>query len=153
MYDSLFTSVSDETLQLIAQLMKTRNSSIDVNIMNVQKQAGAVDCGLYAVTTVTCLLLGHDPTSVVFNQKEIRLHLVKLLEANTFIIVFSSEKSPTSTKNHQNTESFVFCICRLPDNSEEMVSCDKCQEWFHLACCNITEAPNTEPWFCLNNYT
>ena len=35
--DSLYTSASDETLQLIAQLVKTKNSSISVNIMNLQK--------------------------------------------------------------------------------------------------------------------
>ena len=143
LYDSLFTSVSDETLQLITQLVKTRHSSIDVNIMNVQKQAGVVDCALYANATVTCLLLGHDPTGVVFNQKEIRLHLVKLLEANT-LSLFPVEKSWRPAQRIIKTqEYFVFCICRLPDNGEEMVSCDKCQEWFHLTCCNITEAPNS----------
>ena len=83
LYDSLFTSASDETLQLIAQLVKTKNNSIDINVMNIQKQAGTVDCAIYAIATATSLLLCHDPTSVVLNQKEIRLHLVKLLEANT----------------------------------------------------------------------
>ena len=65
LYDSLFTSASDETLQLIAQLVKTKNNSIDINVMNIQKQAGTVDCAIYAIATVTAtfLLLGHDPTS------------------------------------------------------------------------------------------
>ena len=61
------TSASDETLQLIAQLVKTKNSLISVNIMNLQKQIGIVDCALYAMATAICLLFGHDPIGVVFN--------------------------------------------------------------------------------------
>ena len=72
--------------------------------MNVQKQAGAVDCALYAIATVTCLLLGHDPKSVVFNQKVIS----ETVRSEYFIVVSGREKSPTSTKNHQNTGMFCF---------------------------------------------
>ena len=36
LYDSLFTSASDETLQLIAQLVKTKNNSININVTNIQ---------------------------------------------------------------------------------------------------------------------
>ena len=148
LYDSLYTSASDETLQLIAQLVKIKNRSISVNIMNLQKQIGIVDCTLYAMATATCPLFGHDPTGVVFNQDELRFHLVKLLEANT-LSLFPGLKSRRPAKKILKTQQCsVFCICRLPDSGEEMVMCDKCQVWFHLTYFNITETPNTETWYC-----
>ena len=149
LYDSLFTSASDETVQLIAQLVKTKNNSIDINAMNIQKQAGTVDCAIYAIATATSLLLGHDPTSVVLNQKEIRLHLVKLLEANTLSLFPVVKNRRPAQRIIKTQRCFVFCRCRLPDSGEKMVSCDKCQEWFHLSCLNI-ETPSTESWFCDN---
>ena len=147
-YDSLFTSVSDETLELIAKLVKTKKRLIEINIMNVQKQSGTVDCAVYAMATVTCILLGEDPTSVVFNQKELRLHLVKMLEANTLSLFPVLKTRRPAERVIKIQQCPVFCICRLPDNGEEMVSCDTCEEWFHLSCLNISETPTTESWFC-----
>ena len=148
LYDSLFTSANDETLQLIAQLVKTKSSSLDVNIMNIQKQTGTVDCAIYAIATVTSILLGQDPTSVVFNQKELRLHLINILEAKTLSLfpILKNRRPAQRTIKIQHCP--IFCICRLPDDGNEMISCDKCQEWFHMSCLHITEPPSTETWFC-----
>ena len=40
--------------------------------MNVGKQVGGVDCGLYAIAFITHLALGKDPTSIVFSQADLR---------------------------------------------------------------------------------
>jgi len=42
-----------------------------VNIMDVGKQAGASDCGLCAITTLTCLAYGKDPCSIVLIKEEL----------------------------------------------------------------------------------
>ena len=71
LYDSLFSSASTETLELLAQLVKTRESFLSINIMNIHKQTGTSDCALFAIAAVTCLLFDGDPTTVVFDQKEL----------------------------------------------------------------------------------
>lgn len=83
LYDSLFTSISEKTLELIARLVKTKEKSFNVSVMNVNKQTGSVDCGLYAIAAVTCMLFNEDPTGFVFDQKELRLHFVKILETKS----------------------------------------------------------------------
>ena len=50
--------------------------------MNIHKQIGTTDCGLFAIATVTCLLFDGDPTTVVFDQNALREHLIKILETN-----------------------------------------------------------------------
>ena len=66
LYGSLFSSASTETLELLAQLVKTREHFLSVNIMNVYKQTGTSDCALFAIAAVTCLLFDGDPTTVDF---------------------------------------------------------------------------------------
>lgn len=50
----------------------------------------------------------------------------------------------------------LWCICRQPHNNRFMICCDKCEDWFHGKCVNITksmgndmEARNIE-WVCPN---
>lgn len=33
----------------------------------------------------------------------------------------------------------VFCLCRQPEDERFMVCCDKCDEWFHAECINMSE--------------
>ena len=63
-------------LEIIAQLMNTDAKSMTIKLMNVAKQIGVVNCGLHVITTVTCLALGNDPNTVVFNNDEFRPHLL-----------------------------------------------------------------------------
>ncbi|CAG8574751.1 8449_t:CDS:2 [Paraglomus brasilianum] len=34
----------------------------------------------------------------------------------------------------------VYCLCRKPDDHRIMIQCDKCREWYHLACVKLTKA-------------
>jgi COMPASS component SPP1 len=31
----------------------------------------------------------------------------------------------------------LYCLCRSPENGENMIGCDKCDEWFHFNCVGI----------------
>ena len=44
-------------------------------------QNGSSDCGLFALATATALANGEEPGSCIFDQKQMRPHLIKCLEA------------------------------------------------------------------------
>ena len=95
-YDSAYASACSSTLAIIAQLVHSKDRSIQVQLMNVAKQAGASDCGLYALATMTSLAVGVDPITVIFNNEELRPHFAKVLETGTITAFSCNEASKTS---------------------------------------------------------
>ena len=83
LYDSAYTSTSSDTLEVIAQLVHSKEQSIEIQMMNITQQTGTTDCALYAMSTITCLALGIDPVTIILNKDELRPHLVKSLETRT----------------------------------------------------------------------
>ena len=47
--------------------------------MATQKQAGATDCGLYAIAICTSLAFNQNPCLQVFSQDNMRSHLIECL--------------------------------------------------------------------------
>lgn len=74
LYDSAYTSASAETLHIIAQLVRCKDHELIVQMMNVAKQSGTTDCGLYAVAILTYLAMNTDPLGIVLNRQELRQH-------------------------------------------------------------------------------
>ena len=66
-YDSAYSSVLADRLDILAQLLRTEQSSFTIKIMNVSKQSGSVDCALYTMATLAHLAFGKDPTTAIFN--------------------------------------------------------------------------------------
>ena len=94
LYDSAYTSIVGNCKHIIAQLLNTDGDSFLVNIMDIGKQVGAADCGLYAIATLTCLAHGKDPCNIVFKREDLRSHLQDILE--TFQIKEFPPHSATS---------------------------------------------------------
>lgn len=74
-YDSLYNTVNEDTQTVIAALLNSEHSHINILMMNMAKQCGSTECGLYAIATLVCLAFGEDPTTVVFDQAMMRSHL------------------------------------------------------------------------------
>ena len=83
LYDSSYTSISEDTQFSISRLLNSKEREITVHLMNIQKQTGSSDCALFAMACIKHLAMGKDPTSVIFRQSELRLHLIKSLETKT----------------------------------------------------------------------
>jgi len=83
-YDSLYTSVNDDTQTVIAALINSKSPHIKIKLMNIAKQLGGTDCGLYAIAIITCLAYGEDPTCLVFDKTMLRPHLVECFEKRAF---------------------------------------------------------------------
>ena len=70
-YDTLFARLDAET-QAIIKRMFTLKSVGSLNMVDMQCQKGASDCGLFAIAVMTSLLFGEDPAKVTY---KLRKHL------------------------------------------------------------------------------
>lgn len=59
-HDTAYMSTADHTLQIIAQLLCSKESGIQVQVMNTAKQTGSTDGSLYSIA---CLALEIDPVT------------------------------------------------------------------------------------------
>nr|XP_032819408.1 CXXC-type zinc finger protein 1 isoform X2 [Petromyzon marinus] len=58
--------------------------------------------------------------------------------------------APVGGRTPLETEPAVYCVCRKPDTNRFMIGCDKCNEWFHGDCIDITQkiAKAIKQWYC-----
>ncbi|KAJ4926808.1 hypothetical protein JOQ06_014554 [Pogonophryne albipinna] len=62
------------------------------------------------------------------------------------------DHAPGPENNSMDGENApLYCICRKADINCFMIGCDKCNEWFHGHCINITEkkAKAIREWYCM----
>ena len=53
----------------------TQAAEITERFMNMKKQQGSHDCGIYAIAYATDLVYGQDPASHQYQQEKMRPHL------------------------------------------------------------------------------
>ena len=73
-YDSLFSFLDQDSLQLVQKLFACGNVNPSIKMMHCPKQKGAKDCGVYAIAIATGLAFGSK--SAVLRQDKMRPHLV-----------------------------------------------------------------------------
>ena len=72
-FDSLYSSVDEATLNLFKQLFGVH---IKVKLERCPKQIGGRDCGLFAIANCTALAYGSHPSNASFDQDAIQQHLL-----------------------------------------------------------------------------
>jgi len=77
-YDSLHDSVDKDTLKSIKFLFK--DEQLKVKMIEVQKQCGDDDCGLFVIANAVQLAKKCDPPKVKYLQYQMRVHLIKCYE-------------------------------------------------------------------------
>jgi len=103
--------------------------------MNVAKQQGPSDCGLYAIAFARSLLAGKDPCKVTYNQSAMRAHLLQCLTDGE--LTEFPDQGVRVCRHQVALEHTVqlFCICKkLYSRKDPMIECKNCGEWFHPAC-------------------
>ena len=151
-YDSMYPSVSSKTMQLIANLVFTPASELEVRIMDVGQQSNGSDCGVLAIAFAFDICCEKDPCSVRFDHKSIRHHLAKCLEDSRFTrFPILGERNSSGIKCIQKTE--LHCSCRLPEKVgvDQMAECNACKVWYHRHCMDIPAEvfDNSDvPWRC-----
>jgi len=152
-YDSLHWKLSSHTKKVLADLMRTEDKAITVNYTDVQWQSGASDCGLFALAFATSLCTGQDPVTTLYDQAQMRSHLLFCLGGQKIVPFPCKTKGRRGKKTQRtNTERIpVFCICRLPNDGKDMIQCSTCGEWFHRSCIRVSRKFFTDrklTWFC-----
>ena len=65
-YDSMYATVVTYTKKQIASIVSSSEKEIKLKMMNVQKQNGGCDCGLFAIAFATALANGIQPGHCFF---------------------------------------------------------------------------------------
>ena len=149
LYDSI-PSIGSSVIKQVCAILKSQESKVSINIVNVQMQAGGSDCGLFAVAMATDLCRGVDPYNLHYHQEQMRPHLKTCFERLT-ITSFPASLQSSKKQRLLHTETVdIYCICRFPEQLP-MANCDICEMWFHSECVNVPsrvfEDENTS-WIC-----
>ena len=147
-YDSLGGRLPKGSLKLVADLMQTKAKTLSIEFVDVQKQEGGSDCGLFALAFIASICNGDDPTKLVYDQSSMRNHLLKCIEQGPF------PSKPGRNPEKAVTKSVsIHCVCRLIDEGTKMIECAGCREWFHTACVQVEKkfiVNRKLKWFCPN---
>ena len=158
-YDSLPPTFCSSVTTQVAAMLKCSSPQFTLRYIDVQHQRGSNDCGLLAVAFAEALCAGNDPHTIRFDQTLMRQHLKVCLEQR------SIQRFPTSSRQWRCQKSRVkasktikvYCICQLPwekNDSSNLVQCNKCHEWFHQSCLNISDSvfqDRNQAWCCTYN--
>ena len=144
---------SSHTKKVLADLMRTKDKAITVNYTDVQWQSGTSDCGLFALAFATSVCTGQDPTTTLYDQTQMRSHLLSCLGEQKITPFPCKTKGRRGKKTHNTTTEVVpvLCVCRLPDDGKKMIQCSNCGKWFHRTCLHISGKYYTKrnlTWLC-----
>lgn len=78
-YDSSYESVSIVVKRQIATLQAAKSKIIKLNFVDVQRQSGGYDCGLFSLAFATALTSNINPDHCIFDQSKMRKHLYQCL--------------------------------------------------------------------------
>ena len=116
MYDSLNNRVYLDAIKLTLARIDTQMSSppqgrIEAYTVNMQKQVGTVDCGLFAIATALELCHHNNPAKIRFRQESMREHFQKCLEQKKLT------QFPRDLEEYENVEYKLYKFNRPPLNS------------------------------------
>ena len=125
-YDSMYATVGTYTKKQIASIVSSSEKEIKLKVMNVQKQNGGCDCGLFAIAFATALANGIQPGHCFFNQDAMRRHLYKcLMEGKMSMFPQKQRRTSRLVKLEDSIE--LFCICHnIMPEIPPMVECSQC---------------------------
>ena len=152
-YDSSHRSnITLESKKMMCSLLRSRSNSLRFDLINIQEQPNAYDCGLCAIASATELAHYSDPAKCCWDFLKMREHLINCLEeghVSRFPLV-GQRKVRLGTRIRHSIVEDIFCICGMPnEKSRRMIQCDDCSKWYHDDCLSIDiEKFSHKKWFC-----
>jgi hypothetical protein len=138
-YDSLGFTKDWRLPYQLAWLLFHKGSQICIEYMNIQRQVGSNDCGLFSAAVATALCYQQCPVACHFDQQMMCQHL-KSCFLNAKMTPFPLLKQRRVTNKVIKAITIpVYCHCRQPYLSKHasMAQCDSCHEWIHESCDTI----------------
>ena len=104
--------------------------------------------GIFAVAFTTALANGEPPGALIFNQPEMRKHLMECLELQLLSAFPIMRKRRRANKVKLVSPVPIYCSCRMPEQAgNTLIQCSTCKEWFAVP----PEAFDSGTrWFCNN---
>ena len=109
----------------MACLLQTKSPSFVLKYIDMHKQDGSNDCGIFSIAYSVALCLGEQPGPFLFHQKVMRKHLLECLH-NQHFSMFPKRRRAFKIVNSEKVK--VYCNCRMPHISSQpdMICCSKC---------------------------
>ena len=83
-------------------------------MIDVQRQKGTCDCGLFAVAFATALANGIQPERLEFEQDRMRKHLYRCFNQDALSMFPASRREPQATVQSTDIKE-IYCTCRMPE--------------------------------------
>ena len=135
MFDSVYDDITSDTVNHICSIVRSQKS-ITIEIMDVLKQRGCVDCGLFALAFSTSLCIQEQPSEKRYSQKDLRARLYSIFDSDSSspqsLLSSNRQKVPANLVK-KTTVVPVFIHCRLPEEGNMIEYC-QCSEWYHKKC-------------------
>ena len=91
-FDSLYSSCSNHSKVQIANIISTKHPTIKLRYVDVKKQSGHCDCGIFAIAFATAIVYGRNPGQYIFKQSAMRDHLLQCIK-NGKVTMFPIQKN------------------------------------------------------------
>ena len=106
--------------------------------MNVQKQSGSRDCGLFAIAMAQSLCNNEDPFDKTYMQSDLRGCLKDSMEAGV-MKSFTAKQTRRKYRYHTVLHIDIYCKCRGIEEGL-MIQCERCNRWYHKECCHADDS-------------
>jgi len=150
-YDSVYTTVSAETIANICATMPGGQREITVKLINAQRQRGNTDCDVFACAYMERLARSQSVVDVTFDVPKLRCHLVECLHTQA-VTPFPTVTVKSGVRKDvvQQTVVYVVCSCMAVWNGEVVVECSGCNIYYHPACADIGAEymDNSKAYYC-----
>ena len=140
-----FVNRVNKHLLIIVSILKCEEATFLVRHVDVQRQSGGSDCGLFVIAFALLLCQRVNPCTQTLIPSVMRSHLLRCFEDEKITNFPTSLKSQRTARAKIISEQFVdvYCTCRLPRNKHydklgALIQCDKCKKRYHTICCGIS---------------
>ena len=116
-YNSIYENMDSDAVTQVCSIVRSKRKSVTLEIVNVQKQAGTTDCGLFSLAFTTALCYGECPSTKLFSQDSMRKHLEHCFQQSSPFPFPAVERSRCDSVAYKSVRVNVFCHsqCQLPE--------------------------------------